>query len=274
MKELGKLLKQQRLAKKLDFDDIQNETKVQVKYLEAIEEGDEKAFPASVYYKSFVRTYAKYLGLNSETLLQEYEERKKAREEIIDMKEGKESFFVEPVKKVFKKQEVAEVKQEEEPAEKKEVPAKPVKTKIGVDNKKLFLTIAAGVLLLGLFVYLNKSTTSSNNSEVNSVEQVQQAENNANKVAVSSGPVSADKQTLSIEATEGVWLKIEADGKEVFEGVMRAGDKQSWTADNLFNLRIGYAPGVRVYFNGSLVDVTKGAIQDVNTVVLKKQSKI
>ncbi|MDR2251689.1 MAG: DUF4115 domain-containing protein [Endomicrobium sp.] len=44
-----------------------------------------------------------------------------------------------------------------------------------------------------------------------------------------------------------------------------------WEADNSFTLKLGYAPGVKVFFNGESVDVVSGTVQDINTIVLKKK---
>ncbi|MCA6070939.1 MAG: helix-turn-helix domain-containing protein, partial [Endomicrobium sp.] len=43
---------------------------MQERYLIAIEEGDMSAFFAEVYYKSFVRSYANYLDLEPEELIE------------------------------------------------------------------------------------------------------------------------------------------------------------------------------------------------------------
>ena len=267
MKELGKILKQKRLAEKLDFDELQEKTKVQKKYLIAIEEGDEKSFPALVYYKSFVRTYANVLGLNPEVLFKECEERIKSAQKEIEAKEEKESFFDSITHKTLKTKKSEDSDEKDNSFSKKEPVSKP-----GVDNKKLWLTIIVGVLLLFIFIFGNKILNSSDHYIDNSDAQSSMLANQNNPALPVETPI-AEKQKLTIEATQGVWLKIDADGKEVFEGIMRAGDKQDWTADNKFNIRIGYTPGVNVFFNGNQVDVQKGAIQDVNTVILKKQSQ-
>jgi hypothetical protein len=43
-----------------------------------------------------------------------------------------------------------------------------------------------------------------------------------------------------------------------------------WEADNSFTLKLGHAPGVKVFFNGESIDVASGAAQDVNTIVFKE----
>ncbi|MDR3274849.1 MAG: DUF4115 domain-containing protein [Endomicrobium sp.] len=83
--------------------------------------------------------------------------------------------------------------------------------------------------------------------------------------------VIVPKQKLVIEAVSNVWIKIYSDNKIVFEGTISSGSKKSWEADKIFILKIGYAPGIKVFFNDKQVDVVSNAKQDVNTIILDKQ---
>jgi hypothetical protein len=58
------------------------------------------------------------------------------------------------------------------------------------------------------------------------------------------------RQNLEIEAKETVWIKVDIDGKTVYEGTVLKVGKKMWEADNSFTLKVGYAPGVKVFFNG------------------------
>ena len=55
-----------------DLVDISAETKVNIKYLRAIESGDFDILP-NVYIRLFLRTYSDYLELNSDELLNDYD---------------------------------------------------------------------------------------------------------------------------------------------------------------------------------------------------------
>ncbi|MDR3274850.1 MAG: helix-turn-helix domain-containing protein [Endomicrobium sp.] len=72
MKEIGKLLKEKREAMNISLDDVHKSTKIQEKYISAIENDDISIFFAEVYYRSFVKTYARYLGFDSEELIENY----------------------------------------------------------------------------------------------------------------------------------------------------------------------------------------------------------
>lgn len=81
--ELGTLLKKAREEKGLSLDDIQEETKIRKKYLEAIEENNFDILPGKVYLKVFIKGYAREVDINYQALLENYE--------ILNIKEEKES---------------------------------------------------------------------------------------------------------------------------------------------------------------------------------------
>lgn len=70
--ELGTLLKKARQSKGLTIDQIQEETKIRKKYLQAIEENNFEVLPGTVYLKVFVKGYARLVDLNYQALLDNY----------------------------------------------------------------------------------------------------------------------------------------------------------------------------------------------------------
>lgn len=72
MEALGKKLKEARLSRNLDLDQISRETNITRRYLEALEDEDFTVFPGEPYLLGFLRNYAEYLGLNSTELLSLY----------------------------------------------------------------------------------------------------------------------------------------------------------------------------------------------------------
>ena len=69
MPELGKTLSQARVARGLTLEDCERDTRISKRYLDALEREDWKVFPAPVYSRAFLRTYAQYLGLNPAELM-------------------------------------------------------------------------------------------------------------------------------------------------------------------------------------------------------------
>ena len=57
---------------RIDISEIESETKIRAKYLRALENEEWDLLPGPTYVKSFLRTYADALGLDSRLLVEEY----------------------------------------------------------------------------------------------------------------------------------------------------------------------------------------------------------
>ena len=68
-----KLLSKSRLSKSINLDEISNTTKINIKYLEAIEDGNLDIIPPT-YIRLFIKSYAQYLKLDFEKVLISYEQ--------------------------------------------------------------------------------------------------------------------------------------------------------------------------------------------------------
>ena len=71
MSTVGQKLKEARIAKGLTLDDLQQTTKIQKRYLIAIEEGNYDALPGTFYVKAFVKQYAETVGLDPNEIVSE-----------------------------------------------------------------------------------------------------------------------------------------------------------------------------------------------------------
>jgi cytoskeletal protein RodZ len=70
--QLGEVLRAAREAKGVDLRRVERETKIRERYLAALESGDYRDLPGSVYTKGFLRNYGSYLGLDPEYLIDLY----------------------------------------------------------------------------------------------------------------------------------------------------------------------------------------------------------
>jgi transcriptional regulator with XRE-family HTH domain len=75
MAEIGATLREARMRAKIDINEVETRTKIRAKYLRAIENEEWALLPGDVYVKSFLRTYADYLGLDSRQILDDYKRR-------------------------------------------------------------------------------------------------------------------------------------------------------------------------------------------------------
>ena len=80
---LGDMLRDARESRGISLTEAERATKIRQKYLAALEEDNIAALPSPVYGRGFLRNYAVYLGLNTDEVLELYEEsRQPTRERI------------------------------------------------------------------------------------------------------------------------------------------------------------------------------------------------
>ncbi len=76
MESYGEILKNKRESKDIDLDKASREISIDKKYLVALEEEDNSAFPGEAYLTGFLRNYSEYLELDTNFLMQLYHNKK------------------------------------------------------------------------------------------------------------------------------------------------------------------------------------------------------
>ena len=79
MNGIGQTLKEAREKKGLTLDDLQQTTKIQKRYLIAIEAENFDALPGDFYVRAFIQQYAKVVDLDGDELLAQLESKLKLR---------------------------------------------------------------------------------------------------------------------------------------------------------------------------------------------------
>jgi cytoskeletal protein RodZ len=69
----GERLKREREMREVTMDELSKSTRISNRFLEALENEDWERLPGGVFGHGFVRTIARYLGLDEESLLGEYD---------------------------------------------------------------------------------------------------------------------------------------------------------------------------------------------------------
>jgi cytoskeleton protein RodZ len=75
MTDIGATLREARLRSRIDITEVEQATKIRTKYLRAMEDEEWGLLPGPTFVKSFLRTYADYLGLDSRMLVEEWKRR-------------------------------------------------------------------------------------------------------------------------------------------------------------------------------------------------------
>ena len=68
---VGEKLRRERVRTGIDLDTLARDTRIAKRYLEAIEADDPSGCPGQFFYRSFVRQYASYLGLDASEIERE-----------------------------------------------------------------------------------------------------------------------------------------------------------------------------------------------------------
>jgi cytoskeletal protein RodZ len=68
---VGNKLREARGRRKLSLQEVEEETKIRGRYLQAIEDGDWEALPSETYARAFIRAYAALVGLDGDRLAEE-----------------------------------------------------------------------------------------------------------------------------------------------------------------------------------------------------------
>jgi Helix-turn-helix domain/Domain of unknown function (DUF4115) len=80
---IGPSLREARIHRGIGLDRVQADTRIRVRYLEAIEDDRWDELPADAYAKGFLRTYASYLELDPQQYLAAFRENRREVEERI-----------------------------------------------------------------------------------------------------------------------------------------------------------------------------------------------
>lgn len=237
MNEIGKILQQARKKKRYSLEKIHKMTKIKESYIVGLENSDVDSFPAELYYKNFLKTYSKYLGLDPDEILKLYEKSKLVKEDDL-------------------------FKQDNKPQEK-------IVNNIKYSNQSKLIMIVIFSVVMFIFLMISNSiiTNDSIDQNLNKQPVVVVEPTEPVKVVVP----ERTKQTLLITAVKNTWISVDSDNKKIYEETLYAGKQYKAFAYDNFVVKIGNIEGVELYFNDKKVDISTGASANkVNTVTLKQ----
>jgi cytoskeleton protein RodZ len=73
MASFGENLQREREMRGVTLEEISEATKISMRFLQAVESENFAKLPGGIFTRSFIRTYARYLGLDEESVLAEYQ---------------------------------------------------------------------------------------------------------------------------------------------------------------------------------------------------------
>jgi cytoskeleton protein RodZ len=255
MSSVGETLRRERLRKDFSLEQISRETKISTRMLDAIEKEHFEMLPGGVFAKSFVRQYARFLGLDEEELAAEAE---KAIHPVTELP----AFATPPAQPVFK------------------VPRIGDWPGGGRSNSMLpALALVVGVMVVCSAVYAWWQRSRRPSPPARTVHEAQKVvQPPAPKPAAPVTPAVADAAAtppkadvaqpappktetpetvnpaatlhVSLTASADTWIQAWADGKTVIVGVLPANGVKTVQAAGAIRIRTGNAGDLQVTVNG------------------------
>jgi cytoskeleton protein RodZ len=265
---VGQYLRQEREKKDISLQAVAKVTRITQENLEALERDDFRAISASVFARGFLRTYASFLGLDPQEVIFRYDSQ-------IDL------LKISPKIK------------ESTPAE---------------DHSPLFKYIVfLSFIVMGVAIgyYFFQRVPSpppqppplatvppppaptvqppppprSAPPEIAHQEAVlpPEKEKKQTEKLPASAPVTKEEEKpkerrhiLKVVATEKTWLRIKADDQPAVEALLQPKETASWSARRRFDITIGNAGGVEIFFNGVSQGILGKSGEVINLVLPKE----
>lgn len=281
MDELGHVLREARETKGLTLAEVEEKTRINRRFLVALENGAYQDLPTPVHVRGFLRNYARFLNLAPEPLLERYEL----------VKQQMSDSFQDPV--------VAPPPIQEPPELREAQPFfDPVNFQVDDGRRRdpqslvrLFIILAL-VIFLGLvfsrLMPLFTGVESNVQPLTEGINEVLRGITNGNEqdAATPDGaegvpgtlPAGVENQTpgstgassaqptatptrpalgtldvinLRLDISERTWMEVTVDGDIRFSGFATRGDVFEWTAENEVRLLTGNAHGIFANINGT-----------------------
>ncbi len=258
VEDIGTILKSSRLKQKKSMEEISSELCIRKIYLTALEEGDYETLPPVPYGVGYVRTYARYLGLNPERAVKLY----KAAFEQTDEPE-EENKETPEVNKSSRRHIVAGILALAliySGWYALTIASKPVentsKEKISLEEKVAPETIDEPAIvepIQNVDMLPADETSALVESIVPETEAVIEQTPITETVEEPAPAISEDK--VIVEFVGESWVELKDKKKVYFQGVFHEGDKKQIDyTDNLF-ISVGRPQNVKVYVKGAEKDI-------------------
>jgi len=213
----GERLKRERELRDVSMDELTKATRISTRFVQALENEDWAKLPGGIFGHGFVRTIARYLGLNEEALLGEY-----------DLARAEHAAAAPP-----------------KPEERIPAPPKwfPVAAVLVV------LLLVAGLFYAGRYGWRRYAAyrAAKKSAAVSLPAQPQSGSGSAGSAEQSApnGPLD-----LSVSTSAATHVRVLADNKLVLEAELPAGENRHYSANDHFEVTAGDSSAVLLELNG------------------------
>ncbi len=258
LKKFAKELKSFRESKEISLQYIASRTKIDIKFLQAIEDGNFEILP-DLYIRAFIKEYAQVADFNVTEVLKKYElARKGMTEEKINQE-----------KHVVEKESLSEIIPEQkaladefaipkdEVVEEKNQPIESV-VKNKLPNKPL-LYIVFGVIIILITVYFVFISEEPTIETENTSGEISKSTENRFELDENTSQESFiqqdDSLKLALKASARVWVKVLSDNKVIFQNFMSENEQITFKAEKEFRVSVGNAGLLTMELNNKQLQV-------------------
>lgn len=234
---IGATLKDARTKKAVSLDDVHAKIKIHPRVLQLLEEDKFEKLPSPLFAKSFLKSYAEYLELNTDSLMEVYDRDKQ--------KDPEQVLFIRPADPTAKQK--ANLKIE---------PKKALGIGLAIAALGLFLAGVPQKAIGGWAVKMKpvKAAKKEKKEEVAPPAAAAPADNKSewlNSVALGNFPKLSKKTPLDLElkALDAVWVHITGDGVVQFQGILKKGSSGKYSAKEMLEVWTGNAANMSLSLN-------------------------
>jgi cytoskeleton protein RodZ len=277
MPAFGENLRREREMRGVSLEEISSATKISLRFLEAIEREDFSKLPGGIFSRSFIRSYARYLGLDEERVVAEFQIA--AQPQVVfdlhRMAAGNPSSGRPGARTPLIATLVAAVllaggyvlfrylrRAAEAPAPPPPAPVEtpkaaapapvPVPMASGEATTALGANPATGGMTPGAAAGAPTATALAPNSQGGPPAGANPTAPSSPQPGIPPGakPATDTDLVLQVAATERAWVAVDADGKTVLQRVLNPDEVQTLKAHKSFDVTTGNAQAVILTLNG------------------------
>ncbi|MEO1093913.1 MAG: RodZ domain-containing protein [Cyanobacteria bacterium J06638_28] len=261
LQTIGAYLQDVRREQDKSVDDIANQTFIRPPLIKAIEVADWEALPEPVFIQGFIRRYADALGLDGLAIAKQFEATPVAvlPQAKLANRGGLDGVVAPQDRHGLKVLSKAETARSATTVAQRTTGA--WKGWLGIPA--IALVVAGSVWAVTQNMPRTASLTPATTTEATDVptEEPETAEVSESPTVAEDNSASPSETTpaggtsapitFQVNMEGDSWMRVIADGSEVYEGTLTTGAQQSWTAQNELQVRVGDAGAVLYSFNGS-----------------------
>lgn len=214
----GERLKRERELREVAPNEIVVATRISLRFLEALENEDWEKLPGGVFNRGFVRAIARYLGLNEENLLAEY-----------DLARGDQSA-------------------EAVPASENRIPSPPKWLAAALVLGALLA--AAALVAAAMYGWRSYSAHRRARQSSSILAQTDPSAGPGASVSANSPASATGALDLSVSTSGATRVRVLADGKQILDAEMRAGETRHFSAETAFEVTAADSSAVLLELNG------------------------